>query len=136
MTSPNTAPKKLTIARSPIIGPSPLRNGDPPDRNAELTVYEIGPDPEAALAILREMTEARPGALAAFERTDRGAAPLTVTLPRVVYDPSDGMLVRLKRAGCVYTVTTYAWVCPEEEASDRHWCSGTCRVMQIAERIG
>lgn len=121
--------RKATLQVSDLVPPNPFRPGDPPGRNATLMVRDVGPDPDRVLPMLQAIADLPNRSMARFE----GAMPVTITLPKAYYDESDGELTALRNAGCAFSVTSYSWVCPKEEADDHHWCSSTCSSVQIAE---
>jgi hypothetical protein len=121
-----------------LIPPTPHRRGDPPDKNAELTVYDLGPNREAALEALRLLGEWSYGALQRFT----GSMPVeNVPLPGVYYDNDNPFVQRLRQTGCRFSITTYAWRCPAEVYEDqhnlpaRHGCTPHCSVTRVVETL-
>lgn len=117
---------------SPLVPPSPLRNGDPPKKNAELTIYSLGADQDAIIPVLRTLGEFSLRELARFQQ----ALPVTITLPATYYDKSNAFVAALRETGTRFQIVFYSWVCPKEMNDDHHWCTGTCNVMQIRETVG
>lgn len=123
---------------SPLVPASPFRNGDPPPKNAELTIYALGPDQDEIIPCLRMLGDFTMREL----RRIQGALPVTLVLPRAYYDKSDAFVSLLRTTGTRFTIVSYAWVCPDEvkddvagKTSGLHWCTSTCPVLQIEETI-
>jgi hypothetical protein len=120
----------------PLIAPSFGHRGDPPPRNAELTVYTLGDDPAALLPALRLLGEFSARQLRQVE----GSLPCTLRLPRAYYDKHETFLALARSSGARFTITTWAWLCPDEVTDERagkqkglHWCTATCPVAQYEE---
>jgi hypothetical protein len=121
-----------------IIPPTPHRRGDPPDTNAELTVYNLGPNREDALEALRLLAEQSDRQMRRFE----GSMPVEdVPLPGIYYDNDNPFVQRLRATGCRFTITVYRWLCPAEVYEDmhdlpaRHGCNQTCSVTRVVETL-
>ena len=125
----------VVLHLSDVIPWQQHRGRTPKDVNAHLSVTNIGPDPEMALLALQGLTELSREDTLRFERARPGRAPETVTLPGVYYDGENPYIAQLKRTGCEFTVTAYAWVCPKEMGTAPHTCSGTCSIVKVAEVI-
>lgn len=124
---------------SPLIAPSPLRDGDPPPKNAELTIFSLGPDQDEIIPCLRVLGEFNLRELRRFQ----GSLPLTITLPATYYDRSNTFVAMLRSTQTKFVIRFWSWVCPDEmkdEDAGRtkglHWCTGECPVFQIEETIG
>ena len=114
-----------------VVPPDPFRRGDPPDKNAELTVYDLGPNPADALFALSELGEWEGAAQRRFE----GSMPVEAVLPGVYYDNENAHVARLRATGCRFEIRTYAWLCPSEIKDDNHWCGPTCSVTRVVEAL-
>lgn len=123
----------------PLIPASPFRRGDLPKRNAELTVYALGPNEDDVIPALRVLGEFDHRKLRRFQ----GALPVTITLPTAYYDKSNTFVALLRASGTKFRIRSWSHVCPDEIADDAagktkglHWCTGTCPTMEIEEVIG
>ncbi len=123
---------------SPLIPASPFRNGDPPTPNAELTIYQLGLDEDAIIPALRVLGEFNLQQLRRFQ----GSLPVTITLPATYYARTNAFVSLLRTTGTRFKIKSWAWVCPDELASDLsgvkegfHWCSATCPVYQVEETV-
>ncbi len=123
---------------SPLISPSPLRRGDPPPKNAELTILSLGPDQDEIVPCLRILGEFSLRELRRFQQS----LPVTITLPASYYDRSNTFVAMLRTTGTKFRIRSWSWVCPDEIADDVagktkgfHWCTGECPVMQICEDL-
>lgn len=120
----------------PLIPPAAGHRGDPAPRNAELTVYSLGPDEDAILPALQLLGEFGRRELRRFT----GSLPCTLVLPRAYYDRSDTFVALLRSTGTRFAIRSWAWMCPDEAADERtgrtqglHWCTGACPVAQFEE---
>lgn len=119
--------KQLT----PLIPPNPFKPGDPPQKNAELTIFALGENQDEIIPCLRMLGEFNLRKL----RELQVSLPRTLELPRSYYDKSDTFVAMLRSTGTKFLLRSYSWVCPDEMASDQHSCRPTCSVMQISEDV-
>ncbi len=121
------------IPNGPVLQPTIMRNGDPPTKNAELTVYAIGEDQDAMVPALRILGDFSQRQLRRFQ----GSLPCTMMLPNAYYDKTDTFVSLLRSSGTVFRIVGYPWMCPQEEeiTGRKHLCSGRCSVQQMRETI-
>lgn len=98
-------------------------------RNAELTVFALGQDQDAIVPALRLLGQFSRRELRRFQ----ASLPCTMTLPVAYYDKVNPFVEHLRKAGVIFEIRSWAWVCPIEMKDDTHWCNGTCKVQQIEE---
>ena len=122
----------------PLIAPSPLRDGDPPPKHAELTIFSLGRDEDEIIPCLRILGEFNLRELRRFQ----GALPLTITLPATYYDRSNTFVAMLRSTGTRFLIRSWAWMCPDELQDEQagrtkglHWCTGACPVQQVEETL-
>ncbi len=126
MRKPGTPSKPVSGV---LVPPSAGRVGDPPTRCAELALYDWGPNtPEAARALL-ELAEKPATHLIRIEVEP----PFRTLLPGVHYEPEHPLVQDLASTGCRFSITCYAWVCPEGETDSKHFCSPTCSVLLVTD---
>lgn len=127
-----------TVKRtSVLIPPTPFRRGDPPARNAELTIFSLGSDHDEIIPCLLILGEFNRQQLARFT----GNLPVTITLPASYYDKSNAFVAMLRTTGTKFKIVSWSWVCPDElkddlegKRSGLHWCTPACAVFQIEEQ--
>lgn len=114
-----------------LIPPQPMRDGDPPPKQAELTIYSLGEDQDEIIPCLRVLGEFNRRELQRFQQS----LPVTIPLPATYYDRSNTFVSLLRTTGTRFKIVSYAWLCPDEMKDDHHWCTGTCSVMEMMETI-
>ena len=123
--------ESLRPASGILVPPAPLSRGDPPTRNAELTVFELGPDQDEIIPALRVLGEFNRLELRRFQHS----LPVTITLPASYYARSNTFVALLRSSGTRFKIVSYPWLCPDEMASDDHLCRPTCSVVEMVESI-
>jgi hypothetical protein len=115
----------LLTPHHPTTGEGPTR------RNAELTVYALGPDEDTIVPALRMLGEFSERALRQFQ----GSLPRTLTLPATYYARSNAFVSLLRTTGTRFSIRSWVWLCPDEMRSDDHLCKPTCMVQECVETI-
>ena len=123
--------ESLRPATGILVPPAPFGRGDPPARNAELTVFALGKDQEEIIPALRVLGEFNQRELLRFQ----GSLPCTLTLPAAYYARSNTFVALLRSSGTRFKIVSYPWLCPDEMASDDHLCRPTCSVLEMVESI-
>ena len=121
----------MSITIGPIVPPSRFRLGDPPGRNAEITVHALGENRKDVLFALKELGQYSLLQLRQFTH----ALPHTAPLPALEYSRTNPYVERLRRAGCHFEIHSYSWQCPIEMRDDHHWCTPGCSVVQVREVV-
>lgn len=116
---------------SEIVRPGPLHRGDPPPKNAELTVYALGPNQDDIIPSLKLLGEFSSIGLRRFQMS----LPCVMTLPVSYYDKSNTFVALLRSSGTKFSIRSWSWMCPQEIADEHHWCNPTCSVAQYEEVI-
>lgn len=117
-----------------LVPPAPFNRGDPPTRQAELTIYQLGPQEDEIIPALEILGQFNRRELRRFQ----GALPVTIPLPAIYYDRTNPFVALLRSSGTKFKIVSYPWLCPDEQevtGGNPHTCNGTCSVMEMVETL-
>lgn len=113
-----------------LVRPHSQTGEGPTRKNAELTVYALGPQEDEIIPALQALGDFDRRKLKRFQRL-----PVTLALPNTYYDRSDVFVKLLRSSGTRFRIVSWLWMCPAELQTDDHICRETCMVKEMREEI-